>query len=79
MMKKLTAPLFIFLTLVLAVSMTVTSNAANTEYRHMIVDSFAEGAGSGSEVSAMPEDVVQKIINNQETDWRRLERVAIHT
>jgi hypothetical protein len=73
-MRKLTGPMMIILSLGLAVSMTVTSKAANTEYRHMIVDSFAEGAGSGSEVSAMPEDVVQKIINNQETDWRQARR-----
>jgi len=54
----------------LVLSITSTARGADTPYRHTIVDSFAEGAGGGSEVHAIPEDVVQKIINNVETDWR---------
>lgn len=48
-----------------------TAQASDTPYRHTIVDSFAEGMGGGSEVHALPEDVVQKIINSVETDWRQ--------
>lgn len=55
-------------------SVTIGAQAADTPYRHTIVDSFAEGAGGGSEVHALPEDIVQKIINNVETDWRQMRK-----
>jgi len=60
----------LLISFVLVLAVTSTARAADTPYRHTIVDSFAEGAGGGSEVHAIPEDVVQKIMNNVETDWR---------
>ena len=43
--------------------------ADDTRNRHVIVDSFAEGGISGaSEIFALPDEQVQKIINNVETD-----------
>lgn len=59
------------LVLIMGSSTLGTSQAADTPYRHMIVDSFAEGAGGGSEVYAVPEDVVSKVMNSVETDWRQ--------
>jgi hypothetical protein len=63
--------LVVTLTIPIATS-NLASNAADTPYRHTIVDSFAEGAGGGSEVSTLPNDIVKKIINSEEVQYRQL-------
>ena len=63
----------VVLALLSATSMTLLlPTHAETTTRHTIVDTFAEGGGSDSEVFALPDDVVRKIVASEEVEYRSL-------
>ena len=63
--------LYAYLVLILALTTSPLTFAATPEYRHTIVDTFAEGGNSDSEVYALPDDLVKRIVNNEEVDYRQ--------
>lgn len=60
---------------VAALMLTATpSTLADEGHRLLIVDAFSEGVSSGSEIYALPDDQVQKIIKNEPNDQRSLRK-----
>lgn len=53
----------------ITVTASVTYGFANEDRSFLIVDSFGEGVSGSSEIYAMPEDQVQAIINNKESNY----------
>lgn len=61
--------LVVLLGVVLLAGGSVTSTSADEGHRMVIVDAFSEGISSGSEIYAIPEEQVQKVINNEKSNY----------
>ena len=55
---------------------SATMTAADQGHRLIIVDAFSEGISSGSEIYALADEQVQKIINNESSDYLSLRKLC---
>ena len=56
--------LLVSISILLAVLPVSSASSATNPHNHKIVDTFAEGVGGNSEVYAIPDEIVQKIVSN---------------